>query len=243
MTENPMHDDLVRLLDLQAKDVALLDVDTRLASVLAEIDVLDQAIRGVQNEADAAGRAAQDAARRRDEMEQKIESYRRLQEQRRKRLEFTRAAKEAASMTAELDLATSVLAKEESDWIRVADAVTAQQAAAAAAQGRVAEARAAQQPERDEVDLRRVALENERTAALAEREAAGARLERRLRTRYDKLRAHRGRNVVVAMKGAGCGACFTAIPLHRRSQLRESAGYDWCEACGVILFFDAESLA
>jgi hypothetical protein len=61
-----MHDDLVRLLDLQAKDVALLDVDTRLASVLAEIDVLDQAIRAVQNEADAAGRSAQDAARRRD---------------------------------------------------------------------------------------------------------------------------------------------------------------------------------
>ncbi|MEO8031880.1 MAG: hypothetical protein ABJC74_09875 [Gemmatimonadota bacterium] len=238
-----MHDELVRLLELQARDVALADVDERLASVMAEVDVLDQAISGVQKQADAAARAAEDAARKRDEMEQKIESYRRLQEQRRKRLEFTRAAKEAATMTAELDLATSVLAKEEGDWIKIADAVTAQQAAAAAAQGRVAEARAAQQVERDEVDGRRVGLEKERAAAQAEREAAGAKIEKRLRTRYDKLRAQRGRNVVVAIKGAGCGSCFTAIPLHRRSQLRDSAGYDWCEACGVILYVSTEPIA
>jgi predicted nucleic acid-binding Zn-ribbon protein len=243
MTENPMHDELVRLLDLQEKDMALVEVDLRLAAVVAEVEALDEAIRGVQKEADAAGRAADDAARRRDEMEQKIESYRRLQEQRRKRLEFTRAAKEAATMTAELDLARSVLAKEESDWVRVADAVTAQQAAASAAQARVAEARAAQQPERDEVDGRMAQIMTEREAALAEREKAGALVDRRLRSRYDKLRAQRGRNVVVPMKGAGCGACFTAIPLHRRSQLRDSAGYDWCEACGVILYYVAEPVA
>ncbi len=235
-----MHDDLVRLLDLQEKDMALVEVDTRLLGVVEELEALDQAIRGVQHEADAAGRTAEDAARRRDEMEQKIESYRRLQEQRRKRLEFTRAAKEAATMMAELDLARTVLAKEESDWVRVADQVTAQQAAAAAAQARVAEARAAQQPQRDEVNGRREAIEAERAVALAEREKVASGIERRLRTRYDKLRAQRNRNVVVPMKGAACGACFTSIPLHRRSQLRDSAGYDWCEACGVILYFVAE---
>ncbi|HKV72883.1 MAG TPA: hypothetical protein VJN95_00070, partial [Gemmatimonadales bacterium] len=141
---------------------------------------------------------------------------------------------------AELDLARTVLAKEESDWVRVADQVTAQQAAAAAAQARVAEARAAQQPQRDEVNGRRETIEAERAVALAEREKVASGIERRLRTRYDKLRAQRNRNVVVPMKGAACGACFTAIPLHRRSQLRDSAGYDWCEACGVILYFVAE---
>jgi len=231
-----MNEDLVKLLDLQERDMALLDVDTRLAEVLAEVDVLDQAIQSVADEAEAARRSSAAAARRRDEMESKIESYRRLQDQRRKRLEFVRAPKEAATMMAELDLATSVLAKEEGEWVKVADAVKASEAAAVVAEGRVQEARDAQKPERDEVDARRAALEKERDGLLAAREQAAGQVERRLRQRYDRLRAQRARNVVVALAGAACGACFTTLPLHRRTQLRESAGYDWCEACGVILY-------
>jgi predicted nucleic acid-binding Zn-ribbon protein len=235
-----MNEDLVKLLDLQERDMALLDVDTRLAAVLAEVDGLDQAIQAVADEAEAARRSAAAAARRRDEMESKIESYRRLQDQRRKRLEFVRAPKEAATMMAELDLATSVLAKEEGEWVRVADAVKASEAAAVVAEGRVQEARDAQKPERDEVDARRAALEKERDGLLAAREQAAGQVERRLRQRYDRLRAQRARNVVVPLAGAACGACFTTLPLHRRTQLRESAGYDWCEACGVILYVGAE---
>jgi predicted nucleic acid-binding Zn-ribbon protein len=236
-----MNEDLVKLLDLQERDMALLDVDTRLAAVLAEVEVLDQAIQSVALEAEAAKRAAVAAARRRDEMEAKIESYRRLQDQRRKRLEFVRAQKEAASMMAELDLATSVLAKEEGEWVKVADGVKASEAAAVAAEGRVQEARDAQKPERDEVDGRRRALEKEREGLLADRDRAAGQVERRLRQRYDRLRAQRARNVVVALAGAACGACFTTIPLHRRTQLRESAGYDWCEACGVILYVSTDA--
>jgi len=236
-----MNDDLVKLLDLQERDMALMEADTRLAEVLAEVDVLDQAIQAVAREAEAAQRSAVAAAKRRDEMEAKIESYRRLQDQRRKRLEFVRAQKEAATMMAELDLATSVLAKEEAEWVRVADAVKASEAAAVAAEERVQEARDAQKPERDEVDRRRLALEQEREGLLAERESAATQVERRLRQRYDRLRAQRARNVVVALAGPACGACFTTLPLHKRTQLRESAGYDWCEACGVILFVAVET--
>lgn len=236
-----MNEDLVKLLDLQERDMALLDVDTRLAAVLAEVEVLDQAIQSVALDAEAAKRAAVAAARRRDEMEAKIESYRRLQDQRRKRLEFVRAPKEAATMMAELDLATSVLAKEEGEWVKVADGVKASEAAAVAAEGHVQEARDTQKPERDEVDGRRVALEKERAGLLADRDRAASQVERRLRQRYDRLRAQRARNVVVALAGAACGACFTTIPLHRRTQLKESAGYDWCEACGVILYVSTDA--
>jgi mono/diheme cytochrome c family protein len=34
----------------------------------------------------------------------------------------------------------------------------------------------------------------------------------------------------------GCGACHTAVPLNRRSQIRSGTVVDGCEACGAILY-------
>src|ERR671918_473368 len=119
-----MHADLVKLLDLQAKDLAVAEVELRLGALREETGVLDQALHKAREGLEAAKRAAVEAARRRDELEQKIESYRVLQERRQQRLEHVRNPKEASTLMAELDLARSVVAKEESDWVRSSDAVT-----------------------------------------------------------------------------------------------------------------------
>ena len=57
-----------------------------------------------------------------------------------------------------------------------------------------------------------------------------------MRQRYDRLRSTRRTDVVVAVAGAACGACYTAIPMSRRSQLRNGYLLEGCEACGVILY-------
>ncbi len=54
--------------------------------------------------------------------------------------------------------------------------------------------------------------------------------------RYDRLRGARQSLVVVAMHGAACGACYTAVPTSRRSQIRAGLLLDGCEAGGVILY-------
>jgi len=74
------------------------------------------------------------------------------------------------------------------------------------------------------------------TALVQEREAAATLLDRGLRIRYDRLRRARATPVVVALNGDACGACFTAIPRNRRSQIRAGAIIEGCEACGVILY-------
>ena len=63
-------------------------------------------------------RAAADAGRRRDELEPRSRATGVLQERRRQRLEHVRNPKEASTLMAELDLARSVMAKEENDWVR-----------------------------------------------------------------------------------------------------------------------------
>jgi predicted nucleic acid-binding Zn-ribbon protein len=231
-----MHADLVKLLDLQAKDSAVVEVERRLGALREEIGVLDQALERAREVLEAAHRAAADAARRRDELEAKIESYRVLQDRRQQRLEHVRNPKEASTLMAELDLARSVVAKEESDWVRSADSVTQAQFKAAEEERNVAAVAEGQQPERDGLAARRAELEAELTAARREREDSASKLERSLRVKYERLRKARSGEIIVPLLGGSCGSCHTSIPLNRRSQIRAGTVLDTCEGCGAILY-------
>jgi len=231
-----MHPDLSKLLDLQAKDSAIAEVDARIAGVDADLAELDQELARARGIRDTAQRTADDGARRRDELETKIESYRQLQERRRQRLEFVRNPKEASTLMAEMDLARSVLAKEESDWVRSADSVEALQAKVEEEQRKMEGLEAEQAPRRASLASERAGLVSDREALVQDREAAATLLDRGLRIRYDRLRRARATPVVVPLNGDACGACFTAIPRNRRSQIRAGAIIEGCEACGVILY-------
>ena len=144
----------------------------------AESGVLDQALNRAREVLEAARRAAAEAARRRDELEAKIESYRVLQDRRQQRLEHVRNPKEASTLMAELDLARSVVAKEENDWVRSSDAVTQAQFKAAEEERKVAaHRRRAQAPEREGLEARRAELNAELAAAQRVREASASQLE------------------------------------------------------------------
>jgi predicted nucleic acid-binding Zn-ribbon protein len=231
-----MHADLVKLLDLQAKDLAVVEVEQRLNALGVETGVLDQALQRSRDGLDAAKRAVTDAARRRDELEQKIESYRVLQERRQQRLEHVRNPKEASNLMAELDLARQVVAKEEGDWVRSADAVTLAQFKAAEEERSVDAVAEGQTAERERLAARRQELERELAQARQDREDSASRLDRPLRIRYDRLRKARSVEVIVPLVGGSCGSCHTSIPLNRRSQIRAGTVVDNCEVCGAILY-------
>jgi predicted nucleic acid-binding Zn-ribbon protein len=231
-----MHADLVKLLDLQAKDGVVADVERRLEALRGEFTTLDQALEQARAGLEAARRTASDAGRRRDELEAKIESYRVLQDRRRLRLEHVRNPKEASTLMAELDLARSVVAKEENDWVRSAEMVTQLERKASEEERNVAQVEEGQGPERDQLNGRLAELQAELAAANADREETAGRLDRALRTRYERLRKSRLAEVVVPLILNGCGACHTAVPLNRRSQIRSGAVVEGCEACGAILY-------
>jgi predicted nucleic acid-binding Zn-ribbon protein len=231
-----MHADLVKLLDLQARDAAVAEVERRLEALQAESGALDQALHRAREVLEAARRAAVEAARRRDELEAKIETYRVLQDRRQQRLEHVRNPKEASALMAELDLARSVVAKEENDWVRSADAVTQAQFKAAEEERNVGMAVEGQVPERNRLAGRRAELEAELAAARAEREGSASRLDRPLRIRYDRLRKARTGDVIVPLLGGSCGSCHTSIPLNKRSQIKAGLVLDNCEVCGAILY-------
>jgi predicted nucleic acid-binding Zn-ribbon protein len=231
-----MHADLIKLLDLQSKDALLTQAEQRLAALDQETRVLDQALERARDSLELARRALADGQRRRDELENKIESYRTLQERRQQRLEHVRNPKDASTLMTELDLARSVLAKEENDWVRCADAVVQLEHKVQGEELNLKAVEAAQAPERARMAERRATLEAERDAALRERDASAALIDRPLRSRYDRLRRTRSTDVVVPLVNGACGGCHTTVPLNRRSQIRSGTVLDGCEACGAILY-------
>jgi uncharacterized protein len=231
-----MHPDLVKLLDLQSKDATLAEAEQRLAALDDDTGALDQAHARARDSLEAARRAVADGQRRRDELEVKIESYRTLQDRRSQRLEHVRNPKEASTLMAELDLARSVMAKEEGDWVRSADAVIQLELKVQGEELNLKAVEAAQAPERAKLTERRAALEAERDAALRQREASAALIDKQLRTRYDRLRRTRSSDVVVPLVGGACGGCHTSVPLNRRSQIRAGVVLEGCEVCGAILY-------
>jgi predicted nucleic acid-binding Zn-ribbon protein len=231
-----MHADLMKLLDLQSKDAALAEVEQRLALVAQEVVVLDQALQRARESLEAARRAAGDGQRRRDELEAKIDSYRILQERRSQRLEQVRNPKEASTLMAELDLARSVMSKEENEWVRTSDALALLESRVRDEERNLDALQAAQSTERATIAERQRAIGEERAAIAQEREASAAVIDKLLRNRYERLRRSRSGDVVVPLAGGTCGGCHTSVPMNRRGQIRAGLVIEGCEACGAILY-------
>lgn len=235
-----MHPDLAKLLKLQEKDLGLKAVEESLAALHEEVAALDLAVATGEDVHTAAQRAVADAVARRTETEVKIEGYRGQQDRRKQRLEITRPGKVAASIMAELELARSVLTQEESEWVRMDETVRGLEEQVVQAAAELEELKKTQDPERAELLAREESLLAERKSGTRSREASAKKLDKPLRVKYDRLYQSRSVAVVVAMSGPACGACFTTIPLHRRTQIKNGSVLGGCEVCGVILYYTDE---
>jgi len=234
-----VHPELEALLALQEKDRAVTEADQALAALEPEVRVLDETLATADRAVEAARREIQTARDRRGELEGKIANYRSMQEQRRQRLEWVRGAKEASTLMAELDLARSVLAKEEAEFMRSGDAVGEAERRAAEAEAALDELRSAQAPAREALAGRREEIMSRREAAQVERERAATEVDAALLARYERIR--RGKTVlaVYALHGDACGRCYTAVPTQRRALIQRGVSIESCEACGVLLYASA----
>lgn len=231
-----MHAELAKLLDLQAKDLTLLEADLRLKAILDEEAALDAELESARRESVVAAKRLEDGVKKRGDLEVRIDGYRNIQDKRRERLEAVKGAREAQAVITEVEMARAVLAREEGEWVKVAEQVHDLERGAKAAEERIAEVEARQAEERQRLAEERGRLETERDSAAGAREKSASDLEQSVRLRYERLWTSRTTQVVVSLRGDACGACFTAVTRHRRAQIRAGELLDSCEACGVILY-------
>ena len=231
-----MHPDLEALLMLQQQDEAVRATEEALAALQPEVAKLDEALAAVERKLEAARRGIQDAMGRRGELEGKIASYRGMQEARRQRLEWVKGAKEAQTLMAELDLARTVIAKEEVEFLRSGDAVTEAERRAAEAEKGVEDVRDAQRADREMLEGKRQSIMADRERAVVERERATKNVQAGLLVKYEKIRKGKAPVAVYPLRGGSCGHCFTAVPTQRKVLIQRGATIEGCEACGVLLY-------
>jgi predicted nucleic acid-binding Zn-ribbon protein len=231
-----VHPELEALLELQERDRAVAEADLALAGLEPEARALDDAVAAAERTLEAARRDILVARERRGDLEGTIANYRTMQEQRRQRLEWVRGAKEASTLMAELDLARSVLAKEEAEFMRSGDAVTEAERRAAEAEKALQEVRAGQAGDREGLAGRREEIMGRRERALAERDGAASAVAAALLARYERIRRGKTPLAVYALHGDACGRCYTAVPTQRRALIQRGASIESCEACGVLLY-------
>ena len=231
-----MHPDLEALLALQDRDVAVAGCDARLKALTPEIQQLDEQIVAAERVVAQARAAIQAAIDRRDGLEGKIQSYRTMQEQRRQKLEWVRGAKEASTLMAELDLARTVLAKEEAEFMRSGDAVGEAERKTAEAENALQNVRDAQAAQREAIAGRRDEIAAEREIAVVERDRTSKSVNPALLARYEKIRRGKAPLAIFPLHGSSCGNCFTAVPTQRKALIQRGATIEGCEACGVLLY-------
>jgi uncharacterized protein len=231
-----VHPDLEALLVLQEKDRLVTGTEQALAALEPEQQSLNEQMAVSERALQAARRSVEDALRRRDELEGKIANYRSMQEQRRQRLEWVRGAKEASTIMAELDLARSVLAKEEAEFMRSGDAVHEAERKVAEAEKALAAVRESQAPHREALQGRREAILAELQQAQRVRSEAARSVNGALLVRYERIRRGKAPLALYALHADACGHCFTAVPTQRRVLIQRGASIETCEACGVLLY-------
>jgi len=234
-----VHADLVALLNLQAKDKVVMDIEAGIESLEPVLEELDEELEVAMAELETARSRAEDADQRRQDLEAKIEGYRVMQERRRQKLEWVRGAKEASTLMAELDLARTVLAKEEAEWVRSADRLKEAQKLVEEQDENVAATKEAQAPKREEIAAKLAEFDDQLQAANAERDKAAKGVAQNLHDRYNRIRQGRAPLALYALQNGACGHCYTSVPLHRRQKLFGGQRTEPCEACGVLLYDDS----
>ena len=231
-----MHPDLEALLALQERDKAVSTVKKAMDALLPVETALDEELGGATKALEDAERAAAAAETRKTEMEARIAGYKRMQEQRRQQLDYVRGAKEASALMAELDLARSVLVKEETEYLRSGDAIVEAQKRVKDAI-KAHEAVVAKQTEaRADLAVKRSELEQQLETATAERDGATKAVKPALLTKYERIRRGRAPAALYALHNDACGHCHTAVPLQRRVLIQQGQSIEGCEVCGVLLY-------
>lgn len=99
----------------------------------------------------------------------------------------------------------------------------------------VAEAEAA--PMGEEVEKRRIHLEEELAIKRDRRHNLEVRLDPGVLVQYDRIRSGRQEVALAPLTGEGvCGNCFTSVTIQQEMQIKGLEVIVCCEGCGVILY-------
>lgn len=231
--------ELQSLLALQADDLVIHEIETKLEALAPRIAELDARRRRLADGVERQQAAVAAEEKKQAFLRDKIAEHRGLIERNQAQLDAVKTMRQATAAAAQMDQAKRIVAGEESDLLALTRRLEEMRGALNAAKADLSTLEEEQATARAEVGEQRSALESELAAAQAKRAVSAKEVPNTLRTRYDRTRNKKRVHVVVALNGLSCGACDTAIPMQRRHAMVASGSIELCEVCGVLMYHQA----
>lgn len=228
--------DIQALLALQADDLAIHEIETKLAALEPRIRELDARRQRVVDAIERQTAAVQAEEKKQAFLRDKIAEHRALIDRNQAQLDAVKTMRQATAAAAQMEQARKIVAGEESDLLVINRKLEELRGALNGSKADLAGLEAEQATARTEVAAERGTLEGELAEARAKREGSAKAVPDALRSRYDRIRNKKRVHVVVALNAMACGACDTAIPMQRRHAMLSGTTIELCEVCGVLMY-------
>lgn len=228
--------DIQSLLALQNDDLAIHDLETRLAALEPRIRELDARRQRIVDAIERQSGVVAAEEKKQAFLRDKIIEHRGLIDRNQAQLDAVKTMRQATAAAAQMEQAKKIVAGEESDLLALSRKLEELRGVLNAAKADLASCEAEQATARTEVAAERAAIDSELATAQAARKATAAAVPDALRSRYDRIRNKKRVRVVVPLSGLSCGACDTAIPMQRRHAMMSGTMIEMCEVCGVLMY-------
>lgn len=231
-----MHPDVAALLAVQDEDVAIHELETRLAELMPRLDAMaqdrDRALAALQQ----ARKSAESEERRRADVAARVSQHRALQEKNQAALNSVTSMREATAATAQLEQAKRMIDEDERELSAIGQRLMEANRLVTDRERVASDLETAQTQARESLSADQQELEERLADARRIREQKAKEVPRALLSRYDRIRSRKRVHAVFPLRGHSCGNCDTMIPLQRRSVMAGTGATEICEGCGVMLY-------
>lgn len=231
-----MHPDVAALLAVQDDDVAIHQLETRLAELMPRLEQMSRERDKAAAALATARQTADTEEKRRQEVAARVAQHRELQEKHQAALNSVTSMREATAATAQLEAAKRMIDEDERELALIGQRVVEANHQVEERERRLQELEAAQREARESLAADQKELESQISEARRGRDAKAKAVPRNLLTRYERIRSRKRVHAVFPLRGASCSNCDTMIPLQRRSLMAGTGATELCEGCGVMLY-------
>ncbi len=230
-----MHPDVEALLAVQTDDVAIHEVESKLAQLAPRLVQMQQEIDHASGRVLQARQAIEGEERRQRDVQGRVAQHRQLQERNQAQLNNIADARQATAAMAQLDQSKRMIDDDERELHQLGAKINEYRRTLSDLERELRAREEAQADARQALDADAAELRRQLDELRAGRAEKAARVPRPLLSRYDRI-AKRHKNAVVALRGQSCGNCDTTLPLQRRAAMAGSGATEICEGCGVMLY-------
>jgi predicted nucleic acid-binding Zn-ribbon protein len=231
-----VHPDVAALLAVQDEDVAIHQLEQRLAELKPRLDALAKSRDDALASLKKAESAAEAEEHRRQEIAARIAQHRAHQAKNEATLSSVTSMREATAATAQLEQTKRMIDEGERELATVGQRLVEanrqlEEKRRIAVEMELAQIAAHESLSADQQEIE-VQLGTVRTA----RQDRARAVPSSLLSRYERIRSRKRVHAVFPLRGVSCGNCDTMIPLQRRSGMLGSGATEICEGCGVMLY-------